>query len=62
MPLGDGDDEHEVGNPECRTCWGWNHPYEHEDCEGLVHASFGEQLAPDAYTLVTVCDVCGQSP
>lgn len=53
----DGND-HQAGCDDCDSCWG-GYPRQHEECTGLMHASFGDE-SYDGYWLYTLCDVCGE--
>lgn len=68
MPVGEPglENEHEVGNPDCKVGWcsgrGWAYPHRHGGgCAGLVHAEFGDEDYGGDYWLWTKCDGCGES-
>jgi hypothetical protein len=54
-------DEHETGNPDCKSGWcnlGYPKPCE---CGGLIHADWGDENSDGDYWLYTKCDKCGES-
>jgi hypothetical protein len=55
--------EHDRGDPACEQCWkGWPQPCEMENCDGQVHAEFGDENADCEYWLILECDTCGERP
>lgn len=64
MELGDIGDQHRVGDEECDIGWcdttNWPVPCGRPGCDGLVHASFGDEDWDLNYWLYTRCDVCGE--
>lgn len=52
--------DHVGGDPECGWCWS-GYPKPHEDCTGLLHASFGDENYDGDYWLYYRCDVCGDT-
>lgn len=59
--LPESDEEHIIGNKECKADWcGSEYPKLHENCGGLIHAAFGDEFGDD-YWLFTKCDKCEES-
>lgn len=53
--------EHVVGDKECSVGWcctsGYPEPCE---CDGLIHAEFGDEDYDCNYSINTKCDKCGK--
>lgn len=52
-------DEHDIGNPECKSCWR-GYPVKCK-CGGLIHAIFGDEDGDCNYWLYYECDKCGEN-
>lgn len=54
---------HTIADRACSEGWCGNaypKPCDAPDCNGLIHASFGDENADGDYWLHTKCDVCGE--
>jgi hypothetical protein len=59
--VGEYDEAHEIGNPNCDQGWcgdGTGYPVPCE-CGGFIHADFGDENADGDYWLYQRCDRCG---
>lgn len=55
-PLASLDCTHTPGR-RCGSCWeGWPRPCEHDGCDGMEHAEFGDYSSYDSYWLARACD------
>lgn len=57
-------DQHLIGAPGCEAGWcGGDYPRNcgGENCQGLIHANFGDESYDGDYWLYTKCDVCGEA-
>jgi hypothetical protein len=56
------DYNHVVGDEDCAEGWcgsEYPKPCDEEDCDGLIHADFGDEDYDGDYWLYTECDKCG---
>lgn len=53
-------DLHFTGDEKCKSCWTGYPMNCGPFCDGLMHASFGDD-GPEGYSLYTRCDKCGRS-
>ena len=56
------EEEHEIGNEKCEVGWcGRTFGYPKRcECDGLIHAAFGDENRDCDYWLYTKCDKCGK--
>lgn len=65
ITLPESHNKHIVGNESCTLGWcggphGYPKPCLRNECDGLVHAEFGDENYDGDYWLYTECDVCGE--